>query len=191
MASADRRELVLRAAAELFAERGFHGTDMATIATASGVTKVIVYRAFGSKQSLYEALLERHRDELLQTLVASQKLDDLTDAGRIRAGLEAWFSYVESHPFAWRLLFRDTTGLPTLEERHSAMRAQARAVLGGLLTKHMAIDAEQAPPTAEFLRAAIVGIATWWLEQPAVPRAQVVATAQRLALGAIAGTRGA
>lgn len=185
----DRRELLLEAAAEHFAERGYAGADMSAIAAATGVTKVIAYRAFDSKQALYEELLDRHRDELLETLVTSQELDGASEADRVHAGLDAWFSYVEDHPFAWRLLFRDTTGLPTLEERHRAMRAQARAVLARLLTDHVDVDAQAAPPTAEFLRAAIVGIAMWWLEHPGIPREEVVATAERLAVGAISAVR--
>jgi AcrR family transcriptional regulator len=185
MASADRRELLLVAAAEHFAERGYRGADMSAIAASAGVTKVIAYRAFGSKQSLYEALLDRHRDELLQTLISSAEVDGGSNAERIRTGLEAWFSYVEGHPFAWRLLFRDTTGLPVLEERHRAMRAQARAVIARLLIERMGVAAEAAPASAEFLRAAIVGIAMWWLEHPDATREEVVTTAHRLAIGAI------
>jgi len=187
MPSADRRELLLDAAAEDFAERGYHGADMSAIAAATGVTKVIAYRAFGSKQSLYEALLDRHRDELLETLVASQGLDGASRQDRIHAALEAWFAYVEGHPFAWRLLFRDTTGFPALEERHRAMRAEARAVVARLLSEHMGVHPGAAPPAAEFLRAAIVGIAMWWLEHRGTPREEVVATAERLCAGAIAG----
>lgn len=189
MASADRRELLLKAAAEQFAERGYRGADMSAIAAAAGVTKVIVYRAFGSKQSLYEALLDRHRDELLQTLVSSAATDGASTAGRIRAGLDAWFSYVEGHPFAWRLLFQDTTGLPTLEERHRTMRAQARAAIARVLIEHMGVDTGASAPTAEFLRAAIVGIAMWWRENPDTTREQVVIVAHRLADGAISAVR--
>lgn len=186
MASADRRELLLTAAAEHFAKRGYRGADMSAIAAAAGVTKVILYRAFGSKQSLYEALLDRHRTELLQTLISSaEEFGGGSQADRIRAGLDVWFSYVEAHPLTWRLLFQDTTGLPTLEERHRAMRAQARAVLAGLLIEHMDVDPEAAPPSAEFVRAAIVGIAMWWLEHPDTTREEVVTTAHLLAAGAI------
>lgn len=189
MASADRRELLLKAAAEQFAERGYRGADMSAIAAGAGVTKVIVYRAFGSKQSLYEALLDRHRDELLQTLVSSAATDGASTTGRIRAGLDAWFSYVEGHPFAWRLLFQDTTGLPTLEQRHRTMRAQARAAIARVLIEHMGVDSGASAPTAEFLRAAIVGIAMWWRENPDTTREQVVIVAHRLADGAISAVR--
>lgn len=186
---AERRERLLRAAVERFAESGYHGTDMEAIAAATGVTKVIAYRAFGSKLELYETLLDRHRDELLATLAGSQEGDASDLAARTSAALDRWFSYVEEHPFAWRLLFRDVTGLPELEERHRMMRAQAREVLAGLLVEHAGVAPAVAPAAAEFLRAAIVGLAMWWLENPDRPREEVVGLAHRLAAGALKGMR--
>jgi len=188
--AAERRELLLAAAAERFATHGYHATDVASIAAAAGVTKVIAYRAFGSKQAIYQTLLDRHRDELLATLLASQQVEDADTPQRIRAGLDAWFGYVESHPFAWKLLFRDTTGLAELEAHHRQMRAQARGVIARLLAEHFSVRATEAAPTAEFLRSAIVGLALWWLENPLVHRTEIVHTAQRLVTGALqhAGT---
>lgn len=185
--AAKRRELLLDAAAELFATRGYHGTDVASVAAATGVTKVIVYRAFGSKQAIYEAVLDHHRDGLLGALIASQQTEESDPVVRIRVGLAAWFAYVESHPHAWRLLFRDTTGLPDLEARHQAMRGHAREVITRLLIDRFGVDKRRARPTAEFLRAAIVGLALWWLENPQVSRRDILDTAESLTIGALSG----
>jgi AcrR family transcriptional regulator len=181
----ERRELLLEAAAELFATRGYHATDVASIAAATSVTKVIAYRAFGSKQALYQTLLDRHREQLLATIVASQTSGSADRAERIHTGLDAWFSYVHSHPFAWRLLFRDTTGIPELEQYHREMRADARRVLQALLTEHFDLEPATAAQTAEFLRSAIVGHALWWLENPQVTHTEIVGTAERLVAGAL------
>lgn len=180
-----RRELLLQAATELFATRGYHATDVASIAAKTGVTKVIAYRAFGSKQALYQTLLDRHRDQLLSTIVGSQQLDHADRAKRIYAGLDAWFAYVHSHPFAWRLLFRDTTGIVELEEHPREMRANARHVLQALLTQHFGLAPEIAAQTSEFLRSAIVGLALWWLENPQISREDLLVTAERLVTGAL------
>ncbi len=187
--AAERRELLLAAATERFATHGYHATDVASIAAAAGVTKVIAYRAFGSKQALYRTLLNRHRDELLATLIASQQREHADTAQRIRTGLTAWFAYVESHPFAWRLLFRDTTGLAELEAHHHEMRSQARTVIAHLLIEHLSVAAADAAPTAEFLRAAIVGLALWWLENPDIESTEIIATAERLVRGALENVR--
>lgn len=185
----ERRELLLQAATELFATRGYHATDVASIAAATGVTKVIAYRAFGSKQALYRTLLDRHRDQLLATIVAAQELESSDGSQRIHAGLDAWFAYVHGHPFAWRLLFRDTTGIAELEEHHRTMRANARQVLQELLTQQFALDPGTAAQTAEFLRSAIVGLALWWLENPHITQDEIVQTAERLVTGALDAVR--
>jgi AcrR family transcriptional regulator len=55
----ERFERILVEATRLFSENGYAGTRMSDIAAAIGVTKPIVYRHFDSKQSLFEALVQR------------------------------------------------------------------------------------------------------------------------------------
>lgn len=59
VAGQDRLERILVEATRLFSENGYAGTRMSDIAAAIGVTKPIVYRHFDSKQSLFEALVQR------------------------------------------------------------------------------------------------------------------------------------
>ena len=51
----ERRERILRAAQELFAERGFDGTPAEAIAARAGVAKGLIFHHFGSKEKLYLA----------------------------------------------------------------------------------------------------------------------------------------
>src|SRR3982750_3954529 len=59
-----RREAILAAAAGAFAGTGFAATSMEDVAAASGITKLIVYRHFESKEELYRAVLARVSDRL-------------------------------------------------------------------------------------------------------------------------------
>jgi AcrR family transcriptional regulator len=68
-----RRAAILRAAASAFAERGFAGTSMDDVAAAAGVTRLIVYRHFDSKESLYAAVLQHVRDRLAAESAASAR----------------------------------------------------------------------------------------------------------------------
>ncbi|MDA8185568.1 MAG: TetR/AcrR family transcriptional regulator [Actinomycetota bacterium] len=52
------REQLLRSAARLFREQGFHGTSVAEIASAAGITKSSLYHHFASKQALLGEILE-------------------------------------------------------------------------------------------------------------------------------------
>jgi AcrR family transcriptional regulator len=61
----DRRERILRAAAELVAERGFHAVSMADIGAASGIVGSGVYRHFDSKAAVLRALLDEGMERLL------------------------------------------------------------------------------------------------------------------------------
>jgi AcrR family transcriptional regulator len=59
---ATRRDELTRAAARLFAERGFHGTSMGDLADALGVQKGSLYSLTGSKQELlFETMREGAR----------------------------------------------------------------------------------------------------------------------------------
>lgn len=49
------RSEILRAAADLFAERGYGGTSVGAVAERAGVTSQTVYNAVGSKQALLKA----------------------------------------------------------------------------------------------------------------------------------------
>jgi AcrR family transcriptional regulator len=66
-----RRAAILRAAASAFAERGFADTSMDDVAAAAGITRLIVYRHFESKESLYAAVLQHVRDRLAEESAAS------------------------------------------------------------------------------------------------------------------------
>lgn len=52
-------ERILRAAEEVFAERGFRGATTAAIAERAGVAKPSLHYYFGTKEALYRAVLKR------------------------------------------------------------------------------------------------------------------------------------
>lgn len=69
-----RRSLILKVAANLFAERGFDGVTINEIGFESGVTGPAIYRYFASKEellvSIYEHLYRRFRDGLNEIMSA-------------------------------------------------------------------------------------------------------------------------
>ncbi len=64
-AKAHRQAALLRAAARLFAERGFAGVSLEEIGTAVGISGPAVYRHFANKQALLGTLLTRVSQGLL------------------------------------------------------------------------------------------------------------------------------
>ena len=64
----ERRAAIIDGAAAAFARGGYAATSMADIAAATGVSHLIVYRHFDSKEALYEAVLDRALDLLAAAL---------------------------------------------------------------------------------------------------------------------------
>ncbi|HTD50559.1 MAG TPA: helix-turn-helix domain-containing protein [Acidimicrobiia bacterium] len=59
-----RRAAILRAAADAFAERGFAATSMDDVAGCAKISRLILYRHFDTKETLYAAVLQDVRDRL-------------------------------------------------------------------------------------------------------------------------------
>src|SRR5579863_7319400 len=84
--SAETRARLLRAAADVFAARGYDGTRVADIAAAAGVSNSALYAHFGSKAELLVASLRAHGRRVLADLLAAEPerpvADLLLQAGR-------------------------------------------------------------------------------------------------------------
>lgn len=70
-AKAERRERYLRAAAELFAARGFHVVSIEELSAAAGVTGPALYRHFASKDAVLAELLVDASERLLAGATAT------------------------------------------------------------------------------------------------------------------------
>ncbi|MGN6201631.1 MAG: TetR/AcrR family transcriptional regulator [Solirubrobacterales bacterium] len=183
LSAGQRREVIEGAATELFAERGYPGASIEAIARSSGVTPPVVYDHFSSKIDLYRHLLEAHFAELRE--IWGQNFPGAEDSSaRVSRSFDAWFSYVEQHPAAATMLFREPSGDRQAEAVHREVSAASRAQVMKLFAGE--------PGAAGFagslsgaglemawvvLRGVLQGLALWWVEHPEVPREQVVATA--------------
>lgn len=65
------RDYLLQAAAEVFAERGFHGASLDDVAARAGFSKGAVYWHFKSKEDLFLALLEHRTQQEMDPLRAT------------------------------------------------------------------------------------------------------------------------
>lgn len=77
--AAETRERLLRAAADVFADRGFDGTRVAGIAAAAGVSNGALYAHFASKADLLVDALRTHGRGLLADVFAAEPGVRLTD----------------------------------------------------------------------------------------------------------------
>lgn len=136
----DARAALLRAAAEVFAQRGFRGASVDEIAERAGYSKGALYWHFESKHELFFALMDASVDapthemiELLQT--ARPERDMAPEASRrfvelIAAQREL---LLLDHEY-WAQATRD----PELRNRYAARRDELRAALGSALEVRLA-----------------------------------------------------
>jgi AcrR family transcriptional regulator len=74
-AGTDKRECILQAALELFAERGFHGTVVPLVAERAGVGTGTLYRYFESKEALVNTLFRRWKSALFESMLRDLPLE--------------------------------------------------------------------------------------------------------------------
>jgi AcrR family transcriptional regulator len=101
-----RRETILHAAAEVFAHAGFAATSVEDIAAAAGITKLIVYRHFDSKENLYRAVLERVFQRQAEFFVANLA-QGLQAVGTTRALLTVAREWPDGFRLVWRHAARE------------------------------------------------------------------------------------
>ncbi|MDA8323751.1 MAG: TetR/AcrR family transcriptional regulator [Actinomycetota bacterium] len=76
----DRKEKILRAAADLVARNGFHSVSMSDIGSEAGITGSGIYRHFDGKSSILVALFDLAMDDLRRQ--EREILDHATDLGQ-------------------------------------------------------------------------------------------------------------
>ena len=126
---AERQASILEGAAAAFARTGFSATSMEDAAAAAGITKLIVYRHFGSKEELYRAILQQVSDRLEEEFVAALEHPD-----RRGVGARSLLTVARERPEGFVLLWRHAVREPQFaayaaEHRHRAVAA-ARLLLG-------------------------------------------------------------
>lgn len=97
-----RRE-ILAAARQEFAEHGFSGARIDTIAARMRTNKRMIYYYFGSKEGLYLAILEQVYSEI-RHVEQDLDLESLTPSDAVRRIIEFTFDYHEAHPDFVRLV---------------------------------------------------------------------------------------
>lgn len=110
-AAMDTRDRILQAAARVYAQHGFRGATTRLIAIEAGVNEVSLFRTFGSKAALFEAMMQTHASS-----VPMPALPDLPrDPG---SEITAWCAALLAHMREWRSIIRKSFG--ELEERPEA-----------------------------------------------------------------------
>lgn len=188
MPKAERRAQLLGIAREVFTEEGYHAASMDAIAERAGVTKPVLYQHFPSKLELYLALLDDGIASLVDATAAA--IASTTDnKQRVHATIDAFFTFVEEHANAFRLVFEsDLLNEECVRERVEA----AESSIATAIARVIEADTGLAPHEAMLLGAGLQGMleaaARHWVRQVGlIPRTDAVDQLAALAWRGISG----
>ena len=147
---------------------------MDAIAAEAGITKPVLYRHFGDKDGLYEALAKRYVDELTAAL---QPAGDAASAReRLAAGIDAYLSYVEREPERYRFLITaaERPGTSALVADFRRQRVEQCAFRTGESLRRAGLSAEAGELWAHCVSGMVRSAGIWWLETRTMPRPELV-----------------
>ena len=123
MAPDERRAQLLDAASTAFLTGGFDGTSMDDVARQAGVTRLVVYRHFESKQAVYRSVLDTVVTRLREEF---GRLDGGTPTAR-RGVVRALLTVARRQPDGFRLLWRHAAHEPEFAGYAADLRSLADA----------------------------------------------------------------
>jgi AcrR family transcriptional regulator len=139
-----RREQILRAAAQLFAERGSRAVGVDDVGAAVGVTGPAIYRHFASKDAMLAEMLLRISERLLTGGTAEVAAAGADPLAQLRALVAFQVDFALDNPALITVQDRDLQNLP-VADAHEVRRLQRRYVevwVGVLTALHPAAGVE-------------------------------------------------
>ena len=173
----ERRDSIRVAAAGAFAAAGFTATSMADIAEAAGVSHLIVYRHFASKQDLYRAVLDRVVGRL------DAELEQPGAIGPYGPTPATMLAVARADEPGFRTLWRHATREPefrgSVGAAHGVVEGAIRAALARV------VPAEHLTWAARATGAYVIDAVLHWIEygDPRIDERFVAATDAALAAG--------
>jgi len=150
---------------------------MDQMAAEAGVTKPILYRHFGDKAALYEAVAERYvtfLGEALRAAVGSES----DPRAQLVAGIDTYISLVEQDEAVYRFLMQRAR-----LEQHSAQAAienfmrklgQEFGVVLGEQLHRFELDTGPAEVWGHAIVGAVSSAVDWWVDRPVISRKRLV-----------------
>lgn len=175
--AARRQELL--DAADRAIRRGGPDVSMEEIAAEAATAKPVLYRYFGDKGGLYQALAERYVQQVMTAVRdALVEQEDASPRLRLEAAIDAYLELVESSTDVYRFLMH--RAVTERAEAHATVADFIRG-LGGELAAVLAedlrsrgMDAHAAEPWARGIVGMVHVAGDWWLEQKSMTRERLV-----------------
>jgi len=150
-----RLDQMLQIAAELFSDRGYHGTTVRDIAGKAGILSGSLYAHIRSKEDLLYEIVRRAADQFISSLEALRTRPN-PPSERLRLALRAHVEVVAEHPERARVFLHEWT----------ALRGKRRAEVRRLRDRYEALWGEilgdvVPTPDAKYARLLVLSAANW------------------------------
>jgi AcrR family transcriptional regulator len=123
-----RRQRLLEAALQLFAELGFHDTSVDEVVAQARTSKSAFYEHFESKEDCFRVLLEQEGGELVAAVRLAAR-DGGDHRERMRLGIAAFVHTCASRSRVAQLLLVESVGLsPSIEELRHRLHAEFASI---------------------------------------------------------------
>lgn len=189
---ARKREALLKAAVQMFNQRGFHATSLDDVAASLGVSKPTIYHYLGNKDQVLFECVQRGIAELRAAAGEAANASG-TGLDKLRAFLVR-YAEINMNDYG-RCVIRtsDETLSPESAARFRALKREIDMAMRGLIRDAMA-DGSIAPGDTKLIAFTLAGALNWparWFRsdgaQPAAPLAQAMV---ELLLNGIVGKGG-
>lgn len=161
------RKAMLNAAAELFAERGFAGTNLRDLADAMGISRPGLYYHFPNKEKILEALIEEVTLSMADELAAIAAQVDRDPEDALRAMVRSATRWVLENPVMFRVLDRSEADLPPdLSEHHELTKRTVLANFIAIIERGIAVGTFR-PVDSHIAALSVIGMrnwAAWWFK---------------------------
>ncbi|MGH3510521.1 MAG: SACE_7040 family transcriptional regulator [Nocardioidaceae bacterium] len=141
----NRREQLLATAADLFAQRGFHGVSVVELGRACGISGPALYRHFASKEAILAEMLVSISEELLE--IGRERVAEADDPHEAVRALVDWHVEFALHNRPLIVVQdRDWASLPdeARERVRSLQRSYVELWVGQLRKVHHDLDPKRA-----------------------------------------------
>ncbi len=140
---ADKRQAIIDAARPIFLAQGWTGASLERVVAESGISKMTVYRHFGTKEELFEALVDGMCARMAQQAEeAPLPPEDHPTRNRLRSEAEEFTAALTQRDALalYRVIIADGWRFPTLARAFeqsgvSVLRRRIAAILSGAVPK--------------------------------------------------------
>jgi AcrR family transcriptional regulator len=133
----DKKQQILEAATRLFAEKGFEGVSIRDLAAEAGINVAMVNYYFGSKEKLFEAVVEYRAEYLKSVLTSLSENKTLSGIEKMEAVIVSLVNRVMDNPSFHQLIHRELSiaERPELHERIINISVNNAMVIKKIITE--------------------------------------------------------